>query len=61
MLPLSVLLTSNLEAPHKRIGVYITRETHPEGEDKISTCQMYQLVFPHISWDKYHHAPILLW
>ena len=26
---------------------------------KISTCQMYQLFFRCISWDKRHHTPIL--
>ena len=36
MLPLSVLRASNLEAPHKHHGVYITRETHPEGEKIVS-------------------------
>ena len=27
---------------------------------EISTCQMYQLFFPYISWDKYRHTPILV-
>ena len=27
---------------------------------EISTRNTYQLSFPYISWDKYHHAPILL-
>ena len=27
---------------------------------EISTQKMYQLFFPYISWDKYHHTPILL-
>ena len=27
---------------------------------EILTCQMYQLFFPCISWDKYHHTPILV-
>ena len=27
---------------------------------KISTCQTYQLFFPYISWDKYHHTPIIV-
>ena len=37
MLPLSVLRASNLEAPHKHHGVYITCETHPEGEKIVSS------------------------
>ena len=27
---------------------------------EISTRKTYQLFFPYISWDKYHHTPILL-
>ena len=33
MLPLSMLhINDNLEAPDKHTGVYVTHETHPEGE-----------------------------
>ena len=28
---------------------------------EISTLQMYQLLFPYISWDEYHQTPIFLW
>ena len=27
---------------------------------EISIQKMYQLFFPYISWEKYHHTPILL-